>query len=150
MEARTRSDVDLEMKQVFDAPPEAVFGAWLDAQQLARWIGPRGVQAEAQLLEPRVGGRYRILMHTPDGANPVVEGVYRELERPSRLVFTWVWQHDKQETLVTLSFRAHGKKTEMTLLHQRFANAERRDSHQHGWGGSFERLAQLLAGSRRA
>ena len=73
----------------------------------------------------------------------------RKMTYNSRLVFTWVWQHDKQETLVTLSFRALGKRTEMTLLHQHFANAERRDSHQHGWGGSFERLAELLAGVRR-
>src|SRR4051812_19504532 len=135
MEARTRSDVKLEMKQVFDAPPEAVYGAWLDAKALAQWIGPRGVRAEAQLLEPRVGGRYRILMHTPDGSNPVVEGVYREMQRPSRLVFTWTWQHDKQETLVTLSFKALGKKTEMTMLHENFAGAGRRDSHQQGWAG---------------
>jgi hypothetical protein len=33
----------------------------------------------------------------------------------------------------------------MTLLHENFANAERRDSHKNGWTGSFEKLAECLA-----
>jgi uncharacterized protein YndB with AHSA1/START domain len=145
MDAGNRSDLRLELKQVFDASPEEVFSAWLDAGRIAKWMGPKGVQAEAQVLEPRVGGRYKIFMRTPDGANPTVGGVYREIERHRRLVFTWTWEHDKQETLITLNFRAVGKKTEMTLLHENFANTERRDSHKHGWTGSFEKLAECLA-----
>ena len=49
-----------------------------------------------------------------------------------------------RETLVTVTFRDVGGKTEMTLLHERFANTEARDSHSHGWTGSFDKLAELL------
>ena len=138
----------LVMTRTFDAPPERVFDAWLSGADLGQWIGPRGVRAEAQTLEARVGGRYRIVMHTPDGVNPAVGGVYRELKRPSRMVFTWVWEHEKHETLVTLTFKPVGKKTEMTLRHEGFAAVERRDSHNNGWTGSFDKLAEFLAGKK--
>lgn len=138
------SDMTLVITRYFEAPPERVFDAWLDAKQIARWIGPRGVQAEADELDARVGGIYRITMHTPDNSNPKVGGVYKEIARPSKLVFTWTWAHDSRETLVTLTFKPVGKGTEMTMRHTGFANAERRDSHNNGWTGSFDKLAEML------
>ncbi len=158
------SDTTLVMTRTFDAPREKVFDAWLDAAQIPKWMGPRGVTADADRLEPKVGGSYRIVMHTPDGT-PAVGGVYKEISRPEKLIFTWAWEaaHNAppggtaahsgkgaqsgpgHETLVTVTFRdVGGGKTEMTLLHERFANAEARDSHRHGWTGSFDKLAEFL------
>jgi uncharacterized protein YndB with AHSA1/START domain len=142
------SDITLVLSATFDASPEAVFDAWTDPEQLGKWIGPREVKAEAKLLEPRMGGRYRIAMHTPNGV-PVVEGTYREFSRPNRLAFTWAWQDEKggpgHEMMVMLTFKKVGDKTEMTLRQENFANAEARDHHNQGWNGSFEKLAEFLA-----
>ena len=148
MDAKKPSDEkanQLIITRIIDAPPQRVFEAWLSPDLLAQWIGPRGVGGEAQILEPRVGGRYRIKMHTPDGLNPIVSGVYREIVAPSRLVFTWIWEHEFQETLVTLTVAPSGNGTQMTLRHEGFANADRRDSHNNGWSSSFDKLAELLA-----
>ncbi len=139
------SDLPLVLTRTFDAPPQRVFGAWLDPAQIEKWIGPRGVRGETQLLEPRVGGRYRIQMRTPDGSDPVVSGVYREIVPPSRLVFTWTWEHERHEMLISVTFRAAGRETEMTLRQENFASAERRDSHGHGWTGSFDKLAEMYS-----
>jgi len=141
----SKTDTTLTITRTFDVPPERVFDAWLDAGRVATWMGPRGVRAEVVTLEPRVGGRYRILMHTPDGSNPTVSGIYREIVRPARLVFTWAWAHESgHETVVSLTFRQAGKGTEMTLVHENFPNAQRRDSHSQGWSGSFDKLAEVL------
>jgi uncharacterized protein YndB with AHSA1/START domain len=140
------SDLVLVLKRTFDAPRERVFDAWLDAKHMSKWMGPRGVNAEVALLEPRVGGRYRILMHTPDKSDPIVGGVFKEIVRPERLVYTWTWEHDKVETLITLTFAAVGKTTELTIRHEGFASMERRDGHNNGWIGSLEKLAEALAG----
>ncbi len=139
------ADTTLTITRHFDAPPERVFDAWLDPKLIAQWIGPRGVQAEATKLEARIGGAYAITMHTPDKMDPKVSGAYKEIVRPSRLVFSWMWAHETQETLVTLTFKPAGKGTEMTLVHTNFATAERRDSHNNGWTGSFDKLAEVLA-----
>ena len=110
------------------------------------------MNAETQLLEPKAGGRYRIFMRGADGKGPTVGGVYREIVRPERLVFTWMWETEHpmgnsgHETLVTLTFRDAGGKTEMTMRHERFQTKESRDSHNQGWSGSFDKLAEMLTG----
>ena len=146
------SDLLLVITRSFDAPRERVFDAWLDPNQIARWIGPSNIRAETMESNPKLGGRYRIHMRRTDGGSgPVVTGVYREIVRPERLVFTWAWEtaHEQgmpgDETIITLTFRERGGKTEMTLRHEGFATKESRDSHDQGWNGSFDKLAELLA-----
>jgi uncharacterized protein YndB with AHSA1/START domain len=92
--AAASGDLTLVITKTFDAPRERVFDAWLDPKIISQWIGPRSISAEAQLLEPRVGGRYRIFMRGSDGKGPMVGGIYREIKRPERLVFTWAWEED--------------------------------------------------------
>jgi uncharacterized protein YndB with AHSA1/START domain len=134
----------LMIKRTFDAPPEAVFDAWL-SKSWGEWAGPPGVRGEVTTMEPRVGGRYRVVMHVPSGNDIAVGGVYREIARPGRLVFTWKWEHEEQDTLITLSFRAAGEGTEMTLRHEGFGSVERRDSHNNGWNGTLDKLTTFLA-----
>ena len=147
-----RSDLALVITRSFDAPRERVFDAWLDPVGIGKWIGPRNIRAEALESSPKVGGNYRIQMRGTDGSDgPIVSGIYREIVRPERLVFTWAWEtaHSQGmpggETIVTLTFRERGGKTEMTLRHEGFPAKESRDSHDKGWNGSFDKLAELLA-----
>jgi uncharacterized protein YndB with AHSA1/START domain len=135
---------NIRMTRHFSAPPERVFDAWL-SKSWGDWAGPEGVKGEVTLMEPRVGGRYRVVMHLPNGNTLTVGGVYREISRPSKIVMNWKWEHESADTLVTLTFRPSGGGTEMTLLHEGFASAERRDSHASGWAGTFDKLATFLA-----
>jgi uncharacterized protein YndB with AHSA1/START domain len=157
----SKSQTSLSITRTFDAPPARVFDAWLDPAQMEKWMGPRDKVARAEILEldARVGGRYRIRMHIKDGPQPIVGGVYREITRPTRLVFTWAWEPEAgycgdgadqasrpqdDPMLVTVTFRAVGDRTEMTLLHEKLASEEDRAGHEHGWIGSVEQLAAFL------
>jgi uncharacterized protein YndB with AHSA1/START domain len=149
--AANESGLSLVLTHSFDAPRERVFDTWLDPKTIGAWIGPRSVKAVAEEMTPKVGGRYRIHMKGADGSDgPKVAGTYREIVRPERLVFTWAWEtahphgQANHETLVTLTFKERGGKTEMTLRHDRFESKEARDSHNQGWNGSFEKLAEQL------
>ena len=76
-----------------------------------------------------------------------VSGIYREIEAPSRLVFTWAWHEgDKRghETIVTVALKPHGAGTELTLTQSRFESAVARDMHAQGWSSSFDCLAEYL------
>jgi uncharacterized protein YndB with AHSA1/START domain len=138
------SPVKLSLTRHIDAPPEQVFDAWLQ-KSWGEWAGPPGVRGEVIQLEPRVGGSYRIVMHSADRPDLTVSGIYREIVQPSRLVMTWKWDHEEQDTLITLSFKPSGKGTEIVLLHENFVTPERRDNHQNGWIGTFDRLAHYVA-----
>jgi len=143
------ADLSLTMTRRFAAAPDEVFAAWTDPRRIGRWIGPRGVTAEATKLDARPGGAYCIAMTMPSGEIRTVRGVYREIRPPERLVFTWAWDGDDgkpgHESLVTLTFKPVGRETEMTLRQERFASREARDRHEHGWTGSFDKLAEALA-----
>lgn len=137
------NDTLLQITRVFDASPERVFDAWL-SEDWASWIGPHDIRGELELLEPRVGGRYRILMHKPDGNILTVGGVYRQIDRPRTLVFTWLWEHGGAETVVTLDFRPEGRGTSLTLRHEGFCTVDRRDGHLRGWTSCLEKLSNHL------
>jgi uncharacterized protein YndB with AHSA1/START domain len=135
----------LEIKRVFDATPERVFDAWLIREEWQAWIGPEGVQCDVPLLEPRVGGRYSVIMHMSDGKQIRVAGEFKAIERPSRFVFTWGWEGDPtRTTLVTVTLKAAGGKTEMMLRHEGLSSAEDRESHGKGWNSTLNKLAAYL------
>ena len=138
------ADRVLELTRIIDAPPEAVFDAWLN-KSWGEWAGPPGVKGEVIQLEPKVGGKYKMVMHRPDGGTLTIGGTYKEITRPSRLVMSWKWDHEDVDTLITLSFKPKGKGTEIQMRHEGFVSAERRDSHNAGWTGTFDRLERYLA-----
>jgi len=143
------ADTVLEITRVFDAPPARVFAAWLDREQFQAWIGPEGVACEVQLLEPQVGGRYRLVMSTPEREIPV-SGVFRLIEPPRRLVFTWGWEGDAiRQSLITLTFRELGGKTELTLRQEGLGSVESRDGHVRGWNSALNKLARHLSEGAR-
>jgi uncharacterized protein YndB with AHSA1/START domain len=90
-----------------------VFSVWTDPQLIPEWWGDGTVVEE---MDVRPGGSYRF--QTPFG---LVEGEYREVEPPERLVQTF------QNHLQTLEFEDLGDQTKLkqTML---FATTEERDT----------------------
>jgi uncharacterized protein YndB with AHSA1/START domain len=145
------SETALAITRTLDAPREDVFAAFTDPAQFGQWMGPGTMKAEVETLDPRVGGAYRIVMRDEQSGVHTVSGVYREVAPPARLVFTWAWEVDAatratgHESLVTITFRALGKRTELTLRHEKLESAQSRDQHTHGWEGVFPKLDKFLA-----
>jgi uncharacterized protein YndB with AHSA1/START domain len=138
----------LTLKHTFKAPREKVFNAWIDPQALMRWFAP-SPQFTTPIAEVnlRVGGRYRIEMLEPDGTRHVVTGIYREVQRPSRLVFTWSGTGcaaESEQTLVTIDFIARGDLTDVVLIHEGFVSERDRQAHLHGWNGCIAQLEAFL------
>ncbi len=142
----TTGDTTLEISRLFDAAPADVFNAWLNREEWQSWIGPPGLQCKVPLLEPRVGGRYRIIMRLTDGRVIPVAGLFQAIDAPRTLVFTWGAESDPtRHTLITLMFAEKGAKTELKLQQEGFANAESRNIHRTGWNDALNKLAEYLA-----
>ena len=136
----------LTIKRRFNASPEKVFSAWTDAKKMKRWMGPGQVFAKHTESDPRVGGRYRIIMQAPSGEEFDVSGVFREVIDNERLVYTWGGtQTPERETLITVTFKRDGDGTLFTLTHELFPDDDARDSHQSGWNGALDKLEKYLA-----
>ena len=136
----------LQLKRIFQASREKVYGAWIEPDAMKKWFAPsEEFSIPTVEVDLRVGGKYRIDMQAPNGNHHVATGIYREIQPPRKLVFTWVWEdRGMPETLVTVEFHERGNATEVVLTHERFANAEERDRHQQGWTGCLARLPNAL------
>ncbi|MFL5563004.1 MAG: SRPBCC domain-containing protein [Gemmatimonadaceae bacterium] len=140
---------ELLLTRIFDAPRELVFEAFTKNEHLARWQGaPKGFTTTVEKSDIRPGGEFLICMHAPDGVDHWLQGVYREVVPPSRLVFTHAWldaeKHPKKDTLVVITFADKGGKTELTLRQTGLPSAASRDGHASGWESTFDRLHDYL------
>ncbi|MBI3769162.1 MAG: SRPBCC domain-containing protein [Deltaproteobacteria bacterium] len=139
-----RKEPVLRVVRRLPASPDEVFDAWVDAESLREWMCPGTTHVSAAEVDPRVGGRFRIVM-SDDAGDTEHTGEYRELRRPERLVFTWISKNTlDRETLVTVELRPIGQETELTLTHERLPDDEARRKHERGWTTILEKLAAHL------
>lgn len=144
-DARLDSDT-LHVSRIFDASPERVFDAWVKREQFVQWMCPPGVEVMNCEVDVRPGGAWRIGGRNADGAF-ALSGIYREVVRPERLVFTWAHHSEGgfagkrgHETTVRIELRVVGAGTELTLVHGPFVDDPSLANHQRGWDGSFGKL----------
>ncbi len=147
--AAAAQDRVLVIKRRFEAPASLVFKMFTQPEHIARWWGCSDSTVTRCSNDLRVGGDYHVEMRMGDGAVHRITGVYREVEDPRLLSFTWGWLDEQgqrsHETLVTVTFAERGQATEVTLRHEVFESVEERDAHGQGWGFSLDRLAVHLA-----
>jgi len=143
----TSNRLTLKLARTIPAGRPAVWRAMTDPTELAQWWGPKGFSAPEVVFDPRVGASYRIAMQPPEGDLFHLDGEFREVDPPSRLTYTFVWDPpdpDDRETLVMLSLEDRGDETEVALTQGEFATEERLELHRGGWTDAFDRLAELL------
>lgn len=154
---------ELVLTRIIGSPRGMVFKAWTNAEQLARWWGPRAFTNPVCELDVRPGGQIRIDMRGPDGTVYPMEGVFHEIVEPERLVFTSTALEDEHgkplfEILNTITFEDFHGITKLTL-HARLMTKDFKLTPQvaaalagmeQGWSESLYRLADELEYSRAA
>lgn len=134
----------LSIRREFAVPPARVFAAWTDPRQLASWWWPDRMATtyEVDLCE---GGHYRFATTgMPEGQNIAVHGEFVAFDADELLIYTWGWEPDPADTLVTVRFTPTDVGTLVELTHEGFATNEDRDNHAHGWNDCLDRLPELL------
>ena len=134
----------VQITRRFDASIERVFDAWLDPEKAGRWLfaTPTGQMVRAE-IDARVGGSF---VFTDRRDNEDVEhlGTYLEIDRPRRLVFSFVVpKFSPQLTRVSIDLRPLPTGCEITLSHEGVL-PEYRDRAQDGWGKILDALAANL------
>ena len=146
--AKQQSAETLKLRRHLKATPERVFDAFTRPEELAAWFGPEAVTIHNLEADVRPGGAYRLEMHYDDSSFYALSGQYLEVDRPSRLVMTWVWGNGDYaglETLVTIELSPAEDGTMLELTHENLASTEARDKHQGGWSSTFDCLERQLA-----
>jgi uncharacterized protein YndB with AHSA1/START domain len=132
-------DREIAASRTFDAPRDLVFRAWTDPEHLPRWWGPRGFSVTNHEIDIRPGGRWRFIMHGPDGRDYPNEMLFVSIEKPERIVLDHV---SGPLFRMTATFTEWEEKTTVAVR-MRFASASLRDSVAKEFG-AVEGLAQNL------
>src|SRR5215475_14415591 len=82
------ADRELVLSRLIEAPPEKVYRAWTEPELLKQWFAPRPYTTPVAELDVRAGGASVIVMRSPDGNDMPNRGVYLEVEKNRKLVFT--------------------------------------------------------------
>ena len=144
---------DLILTRIIDAPREKVFRAWTEPSLLKQWFAPAPFTTPTVETDVRPGGTSLIVMKGPDGKEFPNRGVYLEVVKDERLVFTdaftKAWDpSDKPFMTVVLTFEDLGGKTQYTARVRHWSVADR-ETHEkmgfhQGWPMCAEQLAALV------
>lgn len=75
------------IEREYDAPVALVFKAFTEADRLAQWWGPKGMEMVKCSVDLRPGGLFHYAMKSPQGHVMWGKFVYREIVAPKKLVF---------------------------------------------------------------
>ena len=147
---------ELVVERHFDVPPEAVWTEWTD--HLAEWWCPKPWVTRIVENDMRPGGAASFVMQGPDGESSAMPGVYLEVTRPARIVFTNVfttgWVPATPFMAMTGDFRFTDDGAGGTRYRAAARHWDEKAMHEHaamgfeaGWGVVAD---QLLEVARRA
>jgi uncharacterized protein YndB with AHSA1/START domain len=139
-------DRTVRIERTFQAPAERVFDAWTSEEVMRRWWqAERGWETSAAEVDLRVGGDVRVVMRDPaKDAEYGGGGKYTEIEPPTRLAFTWLWDGETHRTLIEIDFEERDGATTVRFTHSNLWDEETVRSHERGWGNVLDNLGRML------
>jgi uncharacterized protein YndB with AHSA1/START domain len=139
----------LRIERTFQAPAAAVFDAWTSEEVLRRWFhAEHGWETTEAEVDLRLGGAVRVVMRDPGkDEEHGGGGQYTEIDPPTRLAFTWTWDHDDEgrQTLIEIEFEEADGATTVRFTHSGLRDEESVRSHEGGWSNCFDNLERTLA-----
>jgi uncharacterized protein YndB with AHSA1/START domain len=145
---------ELVLTRLIDVPRDRLFRCWTEPALIVKWFTPPPWKTIHAEMDVRAGGSSCIMMQGPDGTTMPNRGVFLEVVRNERLVFTdaftsaWV-PSEKPFFTGVLTFADEGGKTRYTARARHWTVVDR-DAHDkmgfhRGWGIATDQLAALAA-----
>ena len=137
------------VSRLLKAPRELVFEVFTDVRHAAQWWGPEGFSTSTHEADVRPGGRWRFIMHGPDGTDYPNLIVFDEIEHPERISYRQCGEEEYADIQfrTVITFEAQGNATLVTLRSE-FQSAELRDAterNHHATEGGRQHLGRLDA-----
>lgn len=121
------NDTSLTIRRAFNAPPERMFEAWTDPEQVTRWWCPDGFTITIVEMDVQPGGIWRYAMTGPDGETYQNCIVYDEIKEPVRLAYTHGSPEDSEQFRVTVISNERDSGMTELPMEMRFPSAEAYD-----------------------
>jgi uncharacterized protein YndB with AHSA1/START domain len=135
------------------APPERVFKALSDAEELKAWFGSPECPVKFWKMDARLGGQYGYATEpgkiVVNGVNEFIcHGEITEYDPPSVLAYTWIsnWHDDpSRSTVVRWELTAKHGGTHVKITHSGLSTLPvARKDYSGGWTGVVEMLKKFV------
>lgn len=116
--------------------PKNVFNAW---------ISPQSVIAPVTRIEvePKEGGVYRLFVESKEGTS-VMNGEFSTFLQNKKLVYSWEWDNNGEQTIISVEFTSSGEETIIDLTHSGFQSETSFKMHDNGWDSYIEGIQKIL------
>jgi uncharacterized protein YndB with AHSA1/START domain len=151
-----RDQIAVVLERVFEAPRQLVWDTMCNPKLISEWWGPACHTTRVEVMDVRVGGRWRFVSIAADGSEYPFSGEYLEIDAPNRLVQTFNFEpigpgHESIDTAVFEAIDAH---TTRVVATSRYKSLQDLDGHvssgmEAGAIETYERVAELIAKLRR-
>lgn len=144
------SEKEIRIERKFDAPAELVFDVWTTAKHVRNWWGYPEHEMTDCSIDLHVGGSYRFAAQVPDFGEVAFTGVYKEIERPDRLVATEIYEaFPEKEAVNTLTLDEEEGVTTMIIV-SAYPDKQTRDAviesgMERGLQVSLDRAEKIMA-----
>lgn len=148
MTVTLKSDLEIELTRVFNAPRRLVFEAHSKPEHIRRWWGSQNMPMVVCEMDFRPGGKWRYVL-ARDGREYGFGGEYREIVPPKW--FSWTFGFDGmpgQPGLEVYRFEEHDGKTTL-ISSAKFDSIQQRDGviasgMEKGAAQMWDRLEEYL------
>jgi uncharacterized protein YndB with AHSA1/START domain len=148
------SALEILTTREFDVPIGLVFDVLTKPEHVRHWFAPFEDTMTVCSIDLRVGGKYHMVFVTSDGTECSFRGTYLEIEAPTRIVDTWLFEGwpgaDAVET-VELQESGGVTKVTMNLAFRDQAGRDhmtRTDGQEDSWDKMEDYLGSLVDASR--
>lgn len=146
------NDLEILTTREFDAPLELVFDVLTKPEHVRNWFAPFACEMTECSIDLRVGGSYHFVFVTEDGAECSFRGTYLEIEPPTRIVATWLFDGwPGAEAVESVDLQEADGVTKLTMM-LAFGDQAGRDhmTKSDGQEDSFDKMEDYLRSLLRA
>lgn len=140
--------------RIITASPQTIYHAFMNPEDLASWLPPKGMSGHIDTFEPREGGTYSMtLTYETDHSNPgktsrntdITQGKFLELVQDKKIVLT-VKFDSKDPALSgvmiqTWYLEAVSEGSKVTIVCEKVPEGIRKKDHDIGLRSTLENLA---------
>ena len=137
----------IQLHRVFQAPPERVYHAFLDADAMAKWLPPNGFTGKVHRMDAKVGGSHRMsFTNFTTGHSHSFGGDYLELVPNERIRYTDKFDDPNLpgEMQITVVLQKVGMGTDVSIVQEGIPEMIPADACYVGWQESLVLLAMLV------
>lgn len=157
MQTPAATSHDLSFTRVLDVPREKVFRCWTEPELLKPWFCPKPWSVSHAEIDARNGGSSYIVMNGPNGEVAPNHGMYLEIVKNEKIVFTNVFTEGwKPQSIANPGFMfvgiielsdAGAGKTNYTATVRHFdeegCKAHEQMGFYEGWGKAADQLVEF-------